>query len=67
MKKTYLFLLIVAAISSCSTAPIPQQVKDQIQYTNTHKEHADAAAMQYALEHQITPDSAMVLREEHKW
>jgi hypothetical protein len=67
MKKTCFILLLSILICGCSTAPLPQQVKDQMQYSKTHKGYADAAAMQYALEHQITPDSAVVLRGEHKW
>ena len=67
MKKNYLLLLCTMAICSCSNAPIPWQVKQQEQYTDTHKGYADAATLRYAVDHQISPDSAIVLHNQHQW
>jgi len=41
--------------------------EQQEQYSNNHTGYSDGAAINYALDHQITPDPALVLRNEHEW
>ena len=67
MQKTYLILLFSITLCSCSDVQPPKQVTDQIQYAKTHTGYADSAALHYALVNEITPDSAVVLHNEHKW
>jgi hypothetical protein len=67
MKKTTLILLSVMFFCSCSNAPLPKQVIEQEQYANTHTGYADATTLQYAISNGISPDSAVVLHNEHKF
>jgi len=67
MRKTYLMLILSFIICGCSNQNLPWQVTHQMQYTMTHTGYADSATLHYALDNEITPDSADVLHDEHKW
>ena len=63
MKRAYLILLPVCLLCACSNprGGDRQEVLQQIQYDKTHTGYAGAATLNYALDHGITPDSAIVV------
>ena len=62
MKKISTVVLLSYCLCSCSNATPDdrQQVLQQEQYSKTHTAYADSATLSYALDHGITPDSAVV-------
>jgi hypothetical protein len=65
MKKIISMLLFGFMLCACSNQT-DKQVEQQMQYLKTHTGYADSATLHYALDHEITPDSAVIVLRNGK-
>ena len=66
--RTIYVLAIASLFAACSgvSGPYQNQVREQMQYNLTHTAYADSDALGYAIDHGISPDSAVIVLHTHK-